>query len=186
MSTALVEGRECGECTVCCVVPAIDKPEIQKPAAITCKHCSGGGCAIYETRPLVCRSFHCAWRMFDFFGEDWRPDRSGIFAELLEMDGRRGMRLTLLRDPLAIVSQDGFIDFVVTGLRGQVPVMLVLPGPPGHQGGSILLNTGEMHRAVATSREKVAALLERGVRGLMAFPFPPMMLVNTGNDMSSP
>ena len=26
----LIAGRDCGECTVCCVAPSIDKPEIQK------------------------------------------------------------------------------------------------------------------------------------------------------------
>jgi hypothetical protein len=182
---SLVAGRECGDCTVCCIIPAIDKPEIQKVANASCRHCTGGGCAIYETRPPVCRSFHCAWRRFDFFTEDWRPDKSGVFAELVQIDGRTGMRLTLIRDPLQIVRQPWFIDFVVTGVRGNAPVMLVIPGPRAYQGVSIVLNTGEMRRAVGESREKVSGLLEKGVRGLMAFTFEPMSLVNTGNDVSS-
>jgi hypothetical protein len=83
------------------------------------------------------------------------------------------------------VRQDWFIDFVVTGIRGEAPVVLMLPGPPAHQGASIVLNTGEMRRAAAQSPGAVGELLEKGVRGLMAFAFLPMTLVNTGNDVST-
>jgi hypothetical protein len=180
-----VAGRECGDCTVCCIVTAIDKPEIQKAAGVRCRHCSGRDCAIYETRPPICRSFHCAWRLFDFFAEEWRPDKSGVFAEPVRIDGRTGMRLTLFRDPLQIVRQPWFVDFVAIGVRGNAPLVLLMPGPPGHLGASIMLNTGEMHRALGQSREKVTELLEKGVLGLLAFHFMPMSLVNTGNDVST-
>src|SRR5258707_684763 len=77
----LVPGRECAECTVCCTVPTIDKPELQKPAGTTCRHCNKG-CGIYETRPEVCRTFFCGWRQLEIFGDAWRPDKCGVYAEL--------------------------------------------------------------------------------------------------------
>jgi hypothetical protein len=77
----LVPGRACANCTVCCTIPTIDKPELQKRAGATCRHCSKG-CEIYETRPSVCRTFFCGWRQLEIFGEDWRPDKCGAYAEL--------------------------------------------------------------------------------------------------------
>jgi hypothetical protein len=180
-----IAGRECGDCTVCCLVPAIDKPEIQKASGTLCNHCTGSGCAIYETRPPICRRFHCAWRLFDFFADEWRPDRSGVFAEPVRIDGKTGMRLTLFRDPLQIVREPWFIDFIAIGVCGNAPVVLLIPGPPGHLGAQLMLNTLEMRAALAGSREKVAELLEKGVRGLLAFQFLPMALVNIGNDVST-
>ena len=76
----LIPGRECGDCTVCCTAPSINKPEIQKLSGAACRHCLGGGCAIYDVRPPVCRAFYCAWRTVDIFGDDWRPDKSGVLA----------------------------------------------------------------------------------------------------------
>ena len=76
----LIPGRDCGGCTVCCVWPSINKPEIQKVSGAACRHCSGGGCAINQSRPPVCRSYYCAWRTVDIFDDAWRPDKSGVLA----------------------------------------------------------------------------------------------------------
>jgi len=76
----LIPGRDCGGCTVCCVYPTINKPEIQKLSGARCRHAGCGGCAIYDSRPPVCRSYYCAWRTVDIFSDDWRPDKSGVLA----------------------------------------------------------------------------------------------------------
>ena len=34
---ALVPGRECGECTLCCQVQNIDKPQVQKASGVLCQ-----------------------------------------------------------------------------------------------------------------------------------------------------
>src|SRR5258705_12865558 len=79
----LVPGRECGACDVCCVVLQIDTAEIQKPSGDKCRHClPDGGCGIHQARPPVCAGFYCAWRVLDILGPDWRPDKSGVFAQL--------------------------------------------------------------------------------------------------------
>ena len=76
----LVAGRDCGACTACCITPSIDNAEIQKISGVRCRHCVGNACDIYDTRPKVCRAFHCAWRYLPALGENWRPDKSGVLA----------------------------------------------------------------------------------------------------------
>src|ERR1700727_3622496 len=65
---APVPGRVCGDCTVCCTAMAIDKPEIQKEAGVTCRYCRGG-CTIYETRPPLCHDYYCGWRQLPILDE---------------------------------------------------------------------------------------------------------------------
>src|SRR5665213_2167876 len=146
----LVPGRTCGDCTVCCTWPTIDKPEIQKKSGTLCKHCTAGGCAIYETRPPICREFYCAWRAMEMFGEEWRPGRSGVLT-YVETDGigegfdySIGIGLMLVDNPLRTVRQRWFQDFVATGVMNSIPLFLSLPGPPGCQAATGSLNTGEM------------------------------------------
>ena len=54
-----MEGRACGECTVCCTVMAV--PELHKPNRRACDHVCDEGCAIHAERPQDCRDFHCLW-----------------------------------------------------------------------------------------------------------------------------
>jgi hypothetical protein len=184
----LVAGRECGDCTVCCVAMNIDKPEIQKKSGMACRHCNSAGCAIHETRPPVCRAFYCAWRMMDIFSEEWRPDRSGVMP-YLETEGiaenfeiSTGIGLMLVGRPLKIVRQKWFQDFVVTGIMNSVPLFLSLPGPRGYQAATASLNGEDMLTAVAngTVKDALAAMVER----LCRWHFTPALITNTGNDVS--
>ena len=178
----LVPGRECGDCTVCCTVMAIDKPDIQKEAGVTCRHCVGG-CAIYETRPSLCREYHCGWRQLPILDDSWRPDRSGVYVEVEPVEGTTGLRLVLVGNPLKIVRQSWFIDFVATGVKGHVPLVLGIPGPKGHQGASVLLNTREMLAAARHSRAQIKDLLEKDLKRLKAYDFPRRVIVHTGNNV---
>ena len=181
----LVPGRQCGECTLCCTVMAIDKLDIQKQAGVTCRHCRGG-CAIYETRPRLCRDFHCGWRQLPILDESWRPDRSGVFVEIEVIDDETILSLVLVDNPLRTVRQPWFVDFVVTGVRGNVPLHLGIPGPRGFQGASLPLNTREMHEAAGASRARVKDLLEKELKRLRAHPFEPRVFVHGGHDMGMP
>lgn len=62
--------RECGDCTVCCTAPGIERSSIEphelatlkpKAACEVCKHSTGKGCGIYQERPNICRSYQCLW-----------------------------------------------------------------------------------------------------------------------------
>jgi hypothetical protein len=180
----LVPGRACGECTACCSVMAIDKPDIQKAAGVLCRYCKNG-CTIYESRPQVCRSFHCGWRQLPVLDDNWRPDRSGVFVEVEEIDGETAFSLILIGNPLKTVRQDWFIDFVRTGVGGRVMLYLSLPGPQGFQGAQVTLTTRQMFEAANTSRTQVKALLEQDLKRLKAHNFEPRVFQHRGNDFGS-
>ena len=70
-------GRQCGNCTLCCKVMAIE--ELAKPANAWCPHCKPRrGCLIYDDRPAECRSFSCVWLVNDLLEEHWRPNKSKL------------------------------------------------------------------------------------------------------------
>jgi hypothetical protein len=185
----LISGRDCGDCTICCVYPTINKPEIQKLSGAACRHCTGHGCAIYDTRPPVCRSFYCAWRTVDIFGDDWRPDKSGVLAYVEtegiseDFDLSTGIGLMLVGHPLKTVRQKWFQDFVVTGVMSSVPLFLSLPGPRGYQAATASLNTEEMLDAIARGLVKDA--LEAALKILRGWDFQPAKITYSGNDVSS-
>lgn len=74
--------RACGGCAACCYAPHI------KPLGLDhfthCQHETPIGCAIYSTRPQVCRDFECLWsRGMVVPGVPkklLRPDRLGMFV----------------------------------------------------------------------------------------------------------
>ena len=187
-SPRLVPARECGACTVCCVTPSIDTPQIQKLAESPCRHSLGGGCAIYETRPPVCRAFFCGWRRSAAFPEDWRPDISGIFA-VLEANtepqyGPIAVALKLLGDPLATVRRPDFVDFVTRNLRSNIALYLMLPGGKGMQSSRLSLNNPALMEAIRSPAE-TAAVLELLVKRLASQPFVPHVLEYRGHDVST-
>jgi hypothetical protein len=184
----LVAGRECGACTVCCTVPTINKPEIQKLSGATCRHCTGAGCAIYETRPPICRSYYCAWRTVEIFDDSWRPDRSGVMP-YVETEGiseafdlSTGIGLMLVGNPLKTVRQRWFQEFVTTGIMNSVPLFMSLPGPRGYQAATVSLNTEQMLDAI--KRNAVKDALEAALKILRDWKFVPAVITHAGNDVS--
>lgn len=85
---SLVPERDCGECMVCCKHLSISAPNFHKPADVLCGNCIiNQGCQIYETRPNVCRTWHCLWRRIESMPDELRPDKSGaIFSLLINYD----------------------------------------------------------------------------------------------------
>lgn len=80
---SLVPERDCGECMVCCKHLSISSPNFHKPADVLCDNCIvNQGCQIYETRPNVCRTWHCLWRRVESMPDELRPDKSGIIFAL--------------------------------------------------------------------------------------------------------
>lgn len=90
----LVPGRDCGSCSLCCILP--DIAEFDKPANEPCRHClPGGGCDAYDVRPSTCRDFYCLWRTDPTLGDVWEPRVSRMM-----MYGQ-GPQLTVLVEPEA-------------------------------------------------------------------------------------
>ena len=109
----LIPGRECGGCTVCCIGPTINKPEIQKLSGDAAAIAPRAAAPSMKARPPVCRGFYCAWRTVDIFSEDWRPDKSGVLPYVEtegiseDFDLATGIGLMLVGNPLKIVRQNG-------------------------------------------------------------------------------
>lgn len=81
---SLLTDRECGECMVCCEHLSINAPNLSKPADVLCDNCIvDKGCQIYETRPNVCRTWHCLWRRIPELPLSLRPDKSGVIFSLV-------------------------------------------------------------------------------------------------------
>ena len=170
----LVAGRDCGACTVCCTVLALDA--LNKPSGVTCSHCEKG-CLIHPNRPQACRDFYCAWRMLEIFPDDWRPDLSGVFAQL-EEDGippqfeqKTGIGLMLVGPhPARTLRQRWFVDFVRTSVTNNIPLFLSLPGPAGHQAARILLNDDAM-RDARSDVDRIKSVLEKALKRLQSHKF---------------
>ena len=77
MTPAVIEGRRCGTCTLCCKVMTVE--ELRKPNGQWCPHCvKGRGCAIYSDRPNECLRFQCGYLLWPALGEHWLPARSKL------------------------------------------------------------------------------------------------------------
>jgi len=74
--------RICGTCSLCCKLLPI--AALGKPADRWCKHShpGAGGCAIYESRPDTCRSFHCAWLADAAIEDHWNPLHSKMVMQI--------------------------------------------------------------------------------------------------------
>jgi hypothetical protein len=178
----LVQGRDCGGCTLCCRVPPVDTPEFQKQAGVLCQHCEPEvGCAIHATRPPVCRGWFCGWRRLPLLDDSWRPDRCGVLV-VLGAD-ETPVTLSLYKSTKFIVTDDGawiatpgFLSYVAGLVHAGVATYLAVPGPAEHHALKALLNArldGPVHRrdghAIATILNEILADLREG-------PFEPVEL----------
>jgi Fe-S-cluster containining protein len=134
-AAALVPGRSCGTCSLCCKVNPVS--ELGKPAGRWCVHCvPGSGCAIHADRPRSCRAFFCAWRLDPSLGPEWKPEACRFVlsadparAALLVMVDP-GMPLAWKREPyysrLQQFSEAAFRHDrkVLVNLRGNITVIL--------------------------------------------------------------
>lgn len=196
----LVAGRDCGECTMCCIVLGIDDSEIQKTASTLCRHCTGsgkGGCSVYANRPRSCRTFFCAWRQLGMLDDDWRPDRSGIFAfldpfkpdpaEVLDPGQpppQAAITLMLTNRPEVTVREQAFVMLVSLHAANGLPVYLSLPAPPGYMPHRVLLYSKALTNVAKQNPDHVRAALEQALAFMASQPFRPQVFQNRGNDVS--
>jgi hypothetical protein len=147
----LVPGRSCGGCTVCCTALPIDTPELRKIAGVACVHLGDKGCAVYDARYPVCRSYHCGWRERPELDEAWRPDRSGVLVSPMDGDGIE----FLVLDGERAIRRDGFAQYVATCIVNGIATHLAVPGPPGTYAARMFLND---RLALAVAQRDLAAI----------------------------
>lgn len=91
---AIIEGRNCDGCALCCKVLVID--DLNKPRNEWCRHCNPKkGCGIYDTRPQTCRNFHCGYFFIPGLTEDWKPSKAKF---LITFDAGAN-RISIICDP---------------------------------------------------------------------------------------
>lgn len=131
MSAALpqpIQGRECGECTVCCVDLKIDDPELQKDDDVVCPHMvAHKGCSIYDHRPMTCRNWQCGWRLIKL-SDAMRPDRSKILLapEIGTTPGyeKGGLRVVFVGGQIPDVYPDELLNLAGQMVANGVPLFL--------------------------------------------------------------
>ncbi len=157
----LVPGRECGECTACCVVLLIDDENFKKPADQVCSNLmEKGGCKIYSNRPFVCQDWYCAWRFMAQLDETWRPDRSGI---LLRSD-ENGIIFQPIREPKDVLTNERAIELIGGGVAQGIPMSMSIPTKKGFRSYGMSLNepleAAVQSRNLVTIQDKMVELIE--------------------------
>lgn len=157
----LVPGRECGECTACCVVLLIDDKNFKKPADKVCSNLmASGGCKIYSERPSVCRDWYCAWRFMAQLDENWRPDRSGI---LLRSD-ENGIIFQPIREAKDVLTTARAIELIGGGVAQGIPMSMSIPTKKGFRSYGMALNepleAAVQSRNLGTIQSKMVELIE--------------------------
>ncbi|MFT4764361.1 MAG: hypothetical protein ACI9OH_001455 [Oleispira sp.] len=157
----LVPGRECGECTACCVVLLIDDEHFKKPADQVCSNLmEKGGCKIYTKRPSVCQDWYCAWRFMAQLDDNWRPDRSGV---LLRSD-ENGIIFQPIGEPKEVLTSARAIELIGGGVAQGIPMSMSIPTNKGRLSYGIALNqplkAAVESRNLLTIQAKMVELIE--------------------------
>jgi hypothetical protein len=178
----LVPNRECGGCTVCCEQLTIDEPELKKLPGILCEHCSAGaGCAIYERRPTVCRTWHCGWRELAILDDDWRPDRSGIIISIGYEESPSGFE----GKPVIKVELFGgagkatwtpLVNFVASMIYQGIPVFMTVPILPGYEAGRVFLNDVVSRPLASRDFTSMVAVMEGAAESCTRHPVKKIKL----------
>jgi len=95
LAEAPAPGRECGDCTACCIV--LEQVELRKPMRCACEHIIRDGCRIYSERPQGCRNFNCLWLRGALPADvSYRPDHLGVLLDAYRRAGTGELRVAAL------------------------------------------------------------------------------------------
>jgi hypothetical protein len=136
--------RECGGCSLCCVVLRV--PELDKLGGEACRHLRAeGGCGIHAERPRICRSYRCLWLQGGFREED-RPDRLGAVVDLLTEGATT--RLSIQEASPGAFDRSLRLREIADEYRALMPVRVVEAGAvlDPDRPFRVLLADGEEHR----------------------------------------
>jgi len=174
MTTALlpIPGRDCGECSACCIALRIEEDKFEKHADEPCPHLCNG-CSIYATRPNVCRTWYCGWRYMEGLDELWRPDLSKILLRLQGGD-RSGLILQTLSVPQDVLTTSRTLELVGSLIENNMPVFISVPGKAGHCS-AILEITQRLAPAVeARNLAEAQAAMRGAVEHALRLPTNPL------------
>ncbi len=85
----MLQPRQCGACTLCCTVIAVE--ELGKAQGVDCQHSiPGKGCAIHRSplRPRACGRFECQWLIQRQMPDSFRPDLTGVVLTAIDSPPR--------------------------------------------------------------------------------------------------
>ncbi len=142
----LLKNRNCGDCTACCETIAIEKPGIIKLPYFRCDNLMDcGKCRIYENRPNVCAKFYCAWRYLSIMNEEWRPNKIGALADIIQGDfpngfpAKSGLRITIIDKEKALSNRE-FSRFIAEQINRRVPIIICYSAGKGRPESTAFLN----------------------------------------------
>lgn len=178
-----VPNRECGGCDYCCQHLLIDTPEHQLLPGNLCPNCDAGkGCKIYETRPQVCRTYLCGWRMMDFLDETMRPDLCGVVITAVDNNipedyPQLGINALIVKPELAL-KHASFIGYVVECIDTRRPLFLALSVAAGLRPKCVFVN--KLLEPAVQKRDQAAfrAVLNDVMKFLATGPYETIVLKN--------
>ncbi len=111
-----ITGRECGACSLCCKLAAIE--ELNKPANAWCTHCKPGqGCSIYTERPTPCRDFACDWLTDPYVPDYWRPISSHMILTRVTSGDQLILRVMVDANYADLWKREPYLPHLVTLAR---------------------------------------------------------------------
>jgi hypothetical protein len=165
-----IPGRDCGACTVCCVQMSVDDPDLKKADNFPCQHLAGGGCGIYASRPLTCRTWFCGWRFLKL-SDAMRPDLSRVLLapEMGAGPGyeKGGLRIILIDNDGDALFADELLNFIAKCVAGGVPIYLSWgDGAFAKRGlvndvASAAVSDGDKHAFIAVLRDLLNAMAQQ-------------------------
>jgi hypothetical protein len=119
-------GRECGACSMCCSILAVHEDGVDTKYGETCEHSRNHrGCAIYETRPGVCKTWSCLWRL-GILPPELRPDKVKAVLEVQAAPDDRCIVVHVKPKHKGVWRQDGALrDYLKQVRRTMLAVIIV-------------------------------------------------------------
>ncbi|MDU4843818.1 MAG: hypothetical protein E6X49_22140 [Leclercia adecarboxylata] len=154
----LIKDRVCGSCSVCCVSLRINTPGLKKKADIPCANIRPqGGCAIYNERPPVCRTWHCGWRMLPIMDSSLRPDRSNI---LIRFNGEEWFFQAADNLHISSILTNEMLKVIAAMIMNNGKVTISIPTRSGFCNALVELNAPLKDAIESRSLVKVKSILQ--------------------------
>jgi Fe-S-cluster containining protein len=111
---------------LCCTYLRIGAPDGSdwKQAWVTCRHCLGRKCSIYDRRPEPCRQFECLWLAETFIPKKFRPDKVNAFL-VASKEGNAFIAHCREKDKLELTRGQSRFSKYLLGLASANPVVVL-------------------------------------------------------------